>query len=55
MTEVLDIGVLHRPGEKDRHGFRSERWSVDFLVSGRSLYDLLGGKKLDLSGAFLTR
>jgi hypothetical protein len=55
MTEVLDIGVLHRPGEKDRHGFRSERWSVDFLVGGRSLYDLLGGQKRDLSGAFLTK
>ena len=55
MTEVLDIAVLHRPGEKDRHGFRSERWSVDFLVGGRSLFGLLGGQKHDLSGAFLTK
>jgi hypothetical protein len=55
MTEVLDIAVLHRPGEKDRHGFRNERWSVDFLVGSRSLFDLLGCQKRDLSGAFLTK
>ena len=55
MTDVLNIGILHRPGERDRHGFRSERWSVDFLVGGRSLYDLLEGQKRDLSGAFLTK
>lgn len=55
MTEVLDIAVLHRPGEKDRHFFRSERWSVDFLVGGSSLFGLLGGQTRDLSGAFLTK
>ncbi|UPT63301.1 MAG: hypothetical protein M0D54_01660 [Hyphomonadaceae bacterium JAD_PAG50586_4] len=55
MTEVLDLAVLHRPGEKDRHVFRSERWSVDFLVGGRSLFELLGGQNRDLSGAFLTK
>lgn len=55
MTEVLDIAVLHRPGEKYRHSFVSERWSVDFLVGGRSLFNLLAGQNRDLSGAFLTR
>jgi len=55
VTAVLDIAVLHRPREKDRHGYRSERWSVDFLVGGRSLFGLLGGQKRDLSGAFLTK
>ena len=55
MTETLDIALLHRPGEKDRHGFRSERWSIDFLVGGRSLFGLLDGQSKDLSGAFLAK
>lgn len=55
MKETLDIALLHRPGEKDRHGFKSERWSIDFLVAGRSLFRLLNGHHKDLSGAFLAR
>lgn len=55
MTETLDIALLHRPGEKDRHGFKSERWSIDFLVGGHSLFGLLNGQNKDLSGAFLAR
>ncbi|MEQ1618253.1 MAG: hypothetical protein ABL883_07910 [Terricaulis sp.] len=55
MTEMLDIAVLHRPGENDQNGFRSERWSIDFLVGGRSLFGLLNGQKRDLSGAFLAK
>jgi|JI10StandDraft_1071094.scaffolds.fasta_scaffold34776_5 hypothetical protein len=53
MTDILDIALLHRPGEKlGRGAFITERFSVDFLVNGRSLYGLL--KQGDFSGAFLS-
>ena len=53
MTETLGIALLHRPGSKDQNCSRSERWSIDFLVAGRSLFGLLNSPNRDLSGAFL--
>jgi len=41
--DTLDIRIIHRPGELNAKGIvkRSERFTVDFLVNGQSLYELL--------------
>jgi hypothetical protein len=53
VTNHLDIAILHRRGESSRSGFTTERWSIDFLVDGHSLSDLLNAGNLDRCGVFL--
>jgi hypothetical protein len=51
--DKLDIHIIHRPAEfKADSGGKHERFTVDFLVNGMSLYDLLSVHKLDLVGRF---
>jgi hypothetical protein len=53
VTDTLDIAILHRPGETGPNGIKHERYSVDFLVNGRSLFQATKADKLDLCGCFL--
>jgi len=53
VIDTLDIAILHRPGEAPGGGRVSERYSVDFLVNGRSLFLATQADKLDLCGGFL--
>jgi hypothetical protein len=39
VTDTLDIALLHRPGETTPTGIKHERYSVDFLVNGVSLFE----------------
>jgi hypothetical protein len=49
----LDVCIIHRPAEFDADGDgKHERFTVDFLVNGKSLYELLSVHKLDLVGRF---
>jgi len=53
---VLSCGETLRPGEKTKSGFRTRRLSVDFVVDGRSLRDILDGRlrfKSDLMGCLV--
>jgi len=52
--DTLDIRIIHRPGELNAKGIvkRSERFTIDFLVNGQSLYELLSAHRLDLVGRF---
>src|SRR5262245_20626369 len=52
--DTLDIHIIHRPGELNAKGIVkcSERFTVDFLVNGQSLYELLSAHRLDLVGRF---
>jgi hypothetical protein len=51
--DTLDIRLIHRPGELNAGGsMKHERFTVDFLVNGQSLYELLSAHRLDLVGRF---
>ena len=52
--DTLDIHIIHRPGELNVKGrvVKQERFTVDFLVNGQSLYELLSAHSLDLVGRF---
>jgi hypothetical protein len=52
--DTLDIRIIHRPGELNVNGrvVKTERFTVDFLVNGQSLYELLSAHSLDLVGRF---
>ncbi|MBX3739451.1 MAG: hypothetical protein KF712_00565 [Akkermansiaceae bacterium] len=51
--DILDIAVLHEPGSgwPDKTG-HPERFTLDFLVNGRSLHQLLGADELGMVGRF---
>jgi hypothetical protein len=52
--DKLDIRIIHRPAELMADGGgKHERFTVDFLVNGQSLYELLSVHRLDLVGRFL--
>ena len=52
--DTLDIRIIHRPGELNVKGrvVKHERFTVDFLVNGQSLYELLSAHSFDLVGRF---
>jgi len=51
--DSLDLRVIHRPGDLDAHGDgKHERFSVDFMVNGRSLYETMAVEQFDLVGRF---
>jgi hypothetical protein len=51
--DTLSLGRLHRKGRKTGKVSTSpERFTVDFLIKGRSLYKLLDVEKRDLVGRF---
>jgi hypothetical protein len=51
--DTLDIRIIHRPAELNADGGgKHERFTVDFLVNGQSLYELLSVHRLDLVGRF---
>jgi hypothetical protein len=51
--DKLDVGIIHRPAELDADGNgKHERFTVDFLINGQSLYDLLSAHRRDLAGRF---
>jgi hypothetical protein len=50
---TLDIRIIHRPSELNADGSGKHGcFTVDFLVDGQSLYELLLVDKLDLVGRF---
>jgi hypothetical protein len=53
VIDKLDIAILHRPGEIGPSGtIKHERYSVDFLVNGMSLFKATKAGERDLSGCF---
>jgi hypothetical protein len=52
MVERLDFAILHRPGEKGPETIKHERYSVDFLVNGASLFEVTEAGERDLCGCF---
>jgi hypothetical protein len=49
----LDWRIIHRKAEIDAHGDgKHERFTIDFLVNGQSLNEMLGVARLDLVGRF---
>ena len=51
--DILSLGRLHRKGRKTgKFSTSPERFTVDFLIKGRSLYKLLEVEKRDLVGRF---
>jgi hypothetical protein len=50
MLERLDFAMLHRPGEKAPGPLKHERYSVDFLVNGASLFEATKAGERDLCG-----
>jgi hypothetical protein len=53
MIDRLDIALLHRPGEKGSGmAFKTERYSVDFIVNGASLFEATKASDRDMCGCF---
>ena len=51
--DTIDYRIIHRPGELDADGDgKTERFSVDFIVNGPSLYEMVGVGAQDLIGRF---
>ncbi len=51
--DILGLRIIHRQGDLDAEGNgKHERFSVDFVVNGRSLYEDLRIFTLDLVGRF---
>ena len=49
----LDVRVIHRKGNLDKNGAGThERFTIDFLINGKSLYERLDAARLDLVGRF---
>ncbi len=48
-TDKLDLRVIHRAGDST---VKHERHTIDFIVNGQSLYELLGASKFDMVGRF---
>ena len=48
MVDQLDIALIHRVAELGKH----PRRSVDFIVNGDSLFELVNAHKFDLCGRF---
>jgi hypothetical protein len=48
MVDQLDIALIHREAELGKH----PRRSVDFVVNGNSLFELVNAKQLDMCGRF---
>ncbi len=49
----LDLRIIHREGTLDKNGVGAhERFTIDFIINGKSLYELLDVARLDLVGRF---